>query len=232
LGHVGIFRSLAAACSLTQEQERQLFELIQAKAMADIHAWVAQTVGDARQAEWLLALPRLSGSASVLEKAKHLFADAPAGVTKAIAELQQVADLLRQRYPEVPLYLDLSELRGYHYHTGIVFAAFAPGLGREIASGGRYDHIGEAFGRARPATGFTLDLIALKRLGAVGDASPSGIFVPFALVSESWQFIQSLRAAGERVVCATASFPDYLPHLACDRKLVQAAGTPAVQPIN
>ncbi|MFO1370532.1 MAG: ATP phosphoribosyltransferase regulatory subunit [Marinagarivorans sp.] len=232
LGHVGIFRALAKACALTGEQERQLFELLQAKAMADIQAWVAESVRDVRQAEWLLALPRLSGSASVLEKAKHLFADAPSGVVTAIKELQQVAERLRNRYPEVPLYLDLSELRGYHYHTGIVFAAFAPGLGREIASGGRYDHIGEAFGRARPATGFTLDLIALKRLGASGDLAPSGIFVPFPLVGQAWDFIQSLRAAGERVVCATASFPDYLPHLACDRQLVNRAGTPSVQPIN
>lgn len=232
LGHVGIFRALAAACALSQEQERQLFELLQAKAMADIHAWVAETIKDARQAEWLLALPRLSGGASVLDKAKQLFADAPAAVTRAIVQLQQVAEQLRLRYPDVPLYLDLSELRGYHYHTGIVFAAFAPGLGREIASGGRYDHIGEAFGRARPATGFTLDLIALKRLGAPADTSPSGIFVPFPLVAESWDYIQSLRAAGERVVCATASFPEYLPHLACDRQVVKLAGAPAVQPIN
>jgi ATP phosphoribosyltransferase regulatory subunit len=232
LGHVGIFRALAEACALSTEQERQLFELLQAKAMADIQTWVSDSISDTRKAAWLLALPRLAGGASVLEKAKHLFADAPTAVNKALNELQQVAEQLRDCYPDVPLYLDLSELRGYHYHTGIVFAAFAPGLGREIASGGRYDHIGEAFGRARPASGFTVDLIALKRLGVASDQVPMGIFVPFEFVSGHWAEIQALRAAGERVVCATASFPRYLSHLACDRQLVRVDGALAVQSIN
>lgn len=232
LGHVGIFRALAAACSLSEDQEGQLFELVQAKAMADIHAWVAENITDSRHADWLLALPRLSGGVSVLEKAEHLFTGAPSQISNAIQELQQIAQQLRARYPDVPLYIDLSELRGYHYHTGVVFAAFAPGLGREIASGGRYDHIGEAFGRARPATGFTVDLIALKRLGAPSDQSPVGIFVPFELVASHWSAIQTLRAEGERVICATANFPRYLPHQACDRQLIVVAGALAVRPIN
>lgn len=232
LGHVGIFRALAAVCALSEDQERQLFELVQAKAMADIQAWVADNIRDARQADWLLALPRLSGGVNVLDKAEQLFAEAPSLIIKALHDLRQVAQQLRARYPDVPLYIDLSELRGYHYHTGVVFAAFAPGLGREIASGGRYDHIGEAFGRARPATGFTIDLIALKRLGAASDQSPVGIFVPFELVVMHWAAIQSLRAEGERVVCATASFPHYQSHQACDRQLIIVAGALAIRPIN
>lgn len=231
LGHVGIFRSLAAACSLSADQERQLFELLQAKAMADIQTWVSEKINDPRHAQWLLVLPRLSGGVNTLEKARQLFAGAPDSVQGAIDELQQASSILRERYPEIPLYIDLSELRGYHYHTGIVFAAFAPGLGREIASGGRYDHIGEAFGRARPATGFTLDLIALKRLGSACGESSLGVFVPFELVKSNWGAIQALRAQGERVVCATASFPKYLPHLACDRVLVATGDTVVVAPI-
>lgn len=231
LGHVGIFRSLAAVCSLSGDQERQLFELLQAKAMADIHSWVSENITDPHHAQWLLVLPRLSGSVSTLEKARQLFAGAPDSVLGAIDELQQVSAILRERYPEIPLYIDLSELRGYHYHTGIVFAAFAPGLGREIASGGRYDHIGEAFGRARPATGFTIDLIALKRLSSACGESSRGVFVPFELVKSNWSAIQALRAQGERVVCATASFPGYVPHLACDRVLVAAGDSVSVTPI-
>ncbi|MEY4588883.1 MAG: hypothetical protein RL497_959 [Pseudomonadota bacterium] len=231
LGHVGIFRALAEACALSPEQERQLFELVQAKAMTDIHAWVGRTIQDPRQAAWFLELPRLSGGISVLEKAKNLFNDAPVAVLTAINELQQIAEQLRQRYPDVPVYLDLSELRGYHYHTGIVFAAFAPGLGREIASGGRYDHIGEAFGRARPATGFTLDLISLKRLGEASNLPVTGIFVAYELACAHWATVQTLREQGERVVCATASFPHYLPYLACDRQLQMVDGTLAISPL-
>jgi ATP phosphoribosyltransferase regulatory subunit len=232
LGHVGIFRALAAACSLSENQERQLFELLQAKAMADIQVWVNENIADQSLAQWLLVLPRLSGGISTLERAQQVFVGAPPSVLKAIEELQRTSAILRERYPDIPLYIDLSELRGYHYHTGIVFAAFAPGLGREIASGGRYDHIGEAFGRARPATGFTLDLIALKRLSSVCGQSSRGIFVPMELVQSSWDAIQALRAQGERVVCATASFPKYLPHLACDRVLVASGDSVAVASIN
>ena len=79
-------------------------------------------------------------------------------------KFKAIAAQVGARYPEANLYFDLSELRGYHYHTSIVFGAYVPGLGTAIASGGRYDHIGEAFGRARAATGFDVDLSGIARL--------------------------------------------------------------------
>ena len=235
LGHVGIFRALAAACNLSADQENELFALLQAKAMADIGQWIEDNIVDPKQAQWLLNLPKLSGSVFILDQAAEILASAPAPVQGALAELARVAESLRDRFPDVNLYLDLSELRGYHYHTGVVFAAFTAGIGREIASGGRYDHIGEIFGRARPATGFTANLIDLKRLGRASCDLPKGIFVPRELNSRDgngadlWQFIQQLRRRGERVVCASATHPRPHAYQACDRQLVEMDGEYQIQ---
>ena len=81
----------------------------------------------------------------------------PAPVIEALDDLVEIAERLSARFPDLPLYFDLGELRGYHYHTGVVFAVFVPGVGQSIAQGGRYDDIGADFGRARPATGFSTE---------------------------------------------------------------------------
>ena len=99
------------------------------------------------------------------------------------------------------MYFDLGELRGYHYHTGPVFSAYVPGMGQAIANGGRYDHIGEVFGRARPATGFSTDL---AQLGQRVAHQPAGnrVFAPYSNDASLQQAIQSSRAAGNIVVQA------------------------------
>jgi ATP phosphoribosyltransferase regulatory subunit len=229
LGHVGIFRALAQACGLTPDQEMALFNLLQAKAMVDIAAWVDIQLSDQRHAAWILALPRLSGSIAVLDTAKELFQGAPAAVMAALDDLRRVATALYASCPQLHIYFDLSELRGYHYHTGMVFAAFAAGVGREIASGGRYDAIGQSFGRARPATGFTVDLVLLKRLVTPPPAQASGIFVAPDMASQYAAIIQQLRQQGERVVCASPSHPHYSDYLLCDRQLLEVDGKPHIQ---
>jgi ATP phosphoribosyltransferase regulatory subunit len=224
LGHVGIYRALAEAAGLTDEQEHKLFGLLQAKAMTEIKAWVAENINDATAAGWFLALPQLSGNASTLAQAQVAFDEAPAEVAAALDELQLVAEIIGDRYPEAQLYFDLSELRGYQYLTGMVFAAFAPGVGNAIARGGRYDHIGEVFGRARSATGFAAELVALQRLGQAANPDAAAIFAPPSDNPEQWQAIQALRAAGERVVSGLASQPAPADFQACDRQLVEQNG--------
>lgn len=224
LGHVGIYRALAEAAGLSDEQEHALFSLLQAKAITEIKAWVAENVQDATAAQWFLDLPHLSGSASTLEKAREAFEQAPAEVFAALDELQAVAEIINQRYTEAQLYFDLSELRGYQYLTGMVFAAFAPGVGNAIARGGRYDHIGEVFGRARSATGFAAELVALQRLGQVPDGEKPAIFAPLSDNAEQWQAVQALRAKGERVICGSAAQPSPADFQACDRQLVEEGG--------
>ncbi len=199
LGHVGIYRALAEAAELSATQEIELFDLLQRKANTEIRQWVSVNVTDSTCASLLLVLPSLSGGLDVLVKARQLLASVDYAVA-AIDQLQAVAQVMSQRFPEAELYFDLSELRGYHYLTGLVFAAFAPGYGNPIASGGRYDHIGEVFGRARPATGFALDVSAISKLGLLPGISVAAISVVDNGDGLQWQAVQTLRAAGERVV--------------------------------
>lgn len=231
LGHVDIYRSLARAAQLSEQQEHTLFNLMQAKAITDIERWVAAEVTDPQAAEWLLALPHLSGSTSALARARKTFRQAPPAVKEAIDELESVATVIAERYPEAQLYFDLSELRGYQYLTGMVFAAFVPGVGNAIARGGRYDHIGEVFGRARSATGFAAELVALERLGQTAQPDPAAIFAQPPVAADQWQAIQALRAKGERVVVGLGSQTAPEEFQNCDRLLVNRDGQFVVEPL-
>lgn len=222
LGHVGIYRGLSGYAGLNKAQEVALFELMQAKAMSDIDMWLDREVADNQARDWLLTLPRLSGGIDILQEAKTCFKGAPDSVLAAVDELQSVADQVMSRYPNAKLYFDLSELRGYHYLTGIVFGAFAPGAGTAIGRGGRYDHIGEAFGRSRPARGFAVDLTAVRSLVTRAPRAAQGIFVPSSLATLAWSWVQEQRALGKRVVCGLAGQEQPEVFQACDQILVEA----------
>lgn len=221
LGHVGIYRAIAADAGLTKDQEDTFFELLQRKASTEIRAWVAANIADSSKAELFLALPGLAGGRNVLSKARSLFIGVKAAQA-AVDQLNEVASIIEQRYPSAELYFDLGELRGYHYLTGLVFAAFAPGYGNPIASGGRYDHIGEVFGRARPATGFAVDITAISKLGLLSKSSVTAIAVVETGDTLQWQAIQNLRQQGQRVM-AVGQNAD-LSELGCDRQLVLKDG--------
>ncbi|WP_437882663.1 ATP phosphoribosyltransferase regulatory subunit [Pseudomonas sp. LRF_L74] len=201
LGHVGIYRGLARAASLSGEVEQRLFDALQRKAIDEVEALTAALPADL--AGMLRALVQLCGERDVLDQARVILAGAPDAVLSALDELRVIADELALRYPALPLYFDLGELRGYHYHTGVVFAAFVPGEGQSIAQGGRYDDIGADFGRARPATGFSTDLKTLVSLGDMQvDEVAAGVWAPQAGDVRLWQEIQRLRRDGVRVVQA------------------------------
>lgn len=227
LGHVGIYRAIAAAAGLSKLQEDAFFELLQRKATTEIRSWVAANIADIDKAQLFLSLPSLAGDKQVLAKARALFVQVPAAQA-AVDQLEQVAQVIEQRYPAAELYFDLGELRGYHYLTGLVFAAFAPGYGNPIASGGRYDHIGEVFGRARPATGFAVDITAISKLGLLHKVSLKAIAVVATDDPLQWQAIQALRQQGERVI-ATSAETD-LTELDCDRQLLWRDGSYQVIP--
>lgn len=203
LGHVGIFRALAKQAGLDSEQEMAMFDALQRKAIPEIEGLVASFGVDAESGKMLAALAELSGGAEALAQARERLAAASDEVINAISELEHLAEQLNKRRPDVPVHFDLGELRGYHYHTGVVFAAFAPGLGQELARGGRYDDIGKVFGRARPARGFSADLKLLFRLGSPDiKAQPKSIYAPVCDEPELMNKIKELRAQGSRVICA------------------------------
>ncbi len=233
IGHVGIFRTLAESAGLSDEQEKRLFGLLQSKAFSDIEAWLDENIADDQFREYFSALPKLSGASKVLMRAREVLAGAPEAVLSAIDDLIQIAAYVEARYPSAQLYFDLSELRGYYYHTGIVFGAFAPGVGNAIANGGRYDHVGEAFGRARAATGFDVDLSAIARLQAAKESDRMAIFAIQARDDEAqWEEIQSLRAAGERVVVAIPGQTAPEDYQNCDRQLVRIGDGWELQSLN
>jgi len=229
LGHVGIYRGLERELDLDAGRKRELFELLQHKD-AGLAAWVAREVADRRLARLLGALPDLCGGVDTLERARALFAGAPAAVCDALDQLRQVVEPLRRQLPDIELFLDLGELRGYRYHTGIVFAAYCPASTAALGHGGRYDRVGAEFGRARPATGFGIDLGFLCDLVAAANPVARGIFAPAELPPEARSEIARLRAAGERVVSGFPGQRVDLGELGCDRVLTATPAGYRVEP--
>jgi len=202
LGHVGIYRALSKQAGLTRQQESELFDVLQRKARPELAELMHSYSIDNDLKNMFLKLPELNGNKDMIAKAQSVFAKANDDVKTALADLVGIADKLARHFPSLPISFDLAELRGYHYHTGVVFAAFIPSVGREIARGGRYDNIGAIFGRARPATGFSADLKLLSSLSKPASASPQRelIFAPYNENSALTEKIRDLRAQQRAVV--------------------------------
>ena len=202
LGHVGIFRGLSRQAGLNQAAESDLFDVLQRKARVELEELLAKLdIGHGIKA-MLIKLPELNGGKDMLLKARNVLSSADEKVISALDNLTGIAEIIVSRYPGLPMSFDLAELRGYHYHTGTVFAAFVPAIGREIARGGRYDNIGAVFGQARPATGFSADLKMLAVLGkpTAGETQTTRIFAPCDYDVELNHKISGLRSEGQIVI--------------------------------
>jgi len=218
LGHVGVYQAVLASADLTGEQEQTVFDALQRKSIPDLQ--LALTGVDSGVAELIIGLVGLHGDDSVLANARELFADKAPDALAAVDALQEVATDIRRQRPDLDIYFDLAELRGYHYHTGIVFAAYVPGHGQALANGGRYDNVGAVFGRARPATGFATDLKALLQLVPAQADSRGAISMPDSDDAALAATVAELREAGEVVINCLSTAPD--PR--CDRELVEQGG--------
>lgn len=213
LGHVGIFRALTVAAKLSSEAEENLLSLLQTKDVPGLQEAVSQVEEPCRSA--LLALPELYGDVSVLDKAAEVLPKLPE-ITAALAALKQLVS----EATDLPFSIDLADLRGYHYHNGIVFAAYVPGYPAAMALGGRYDGAGKAFGRDRPATGFSMDLRELARM-APQKALKGAILAPAGTAPGQSAVVKTLREQGEIVVEQLPGEPlSEGPY--CDRKLALA----------
>lgn len=218
VGHVAIFRTLVQEAGIDAETEAELFRVLQAKDVPSLRDLVQPLPVKVREA--LLLLPELYGGVEVLHTAQQKLPDAPT-IRQALAELRGIAGQLSGSVAS--LCLDLADLRGYHYHSGIVFAAYATGWADAVALGGRYDQVGQAFGRARPATGFSLDLRGICAVLPVS-ALPQGILAPFSSDAGLQDAIATLRAKGEAVVVELPGHDDSRAELNCDRMLVEKSG--------
>ncbi len=225
LGHVAIFRSLIQWARIDRESEAELFRALQAKDVAALKALTASLDRDVRAG--LCALPELYGGVEVLQEARKRLPDLPE-LAACLDTLEFLADQLSNDVGE--LCFDLAELRGYHYHSGTVFAAYVPGQTDAIAGGGRYDEVGKAFGRARPATGFSIDLRDLASV-ADGDGKRKRIMAPYKLDDRGLQAaINALREAGTIVIVDLPGHEDNRDELECEDELVMRDGQWVIVP--
>ena len=225
LGHVAIFRALVAQSEQAVARETDLFQALQCKDARLLCELTADMEVNLRSAFGILA--ELNGDIEILARARQIMPP-NASIHAALDDLSRLGAMLSSRGIRVTF--DLAELRGYHYHSGIVFAAYAAGFRDAVAKGGRYDEVGKAFGRARPATGFSMDLREALSNGEL--AATRGVLVPYVNDDDGFkQTIARLRQSGERVVMDLPGVRGDPAELGCDRRLVLASGTWQVKPI-
>ncbi|MCW8931782.1 MAG: ATP phosphoribosyltransferase regulatory subunit [Gammaproteobacteria bacterium] len=224
LGHVGIFRSLAVQAELSSTEEDILFDALQRKAVTELSEFLSSLSITDTQKQQFLALVELNGDISTIEKARQLLSGEE--VQKELDNLEAIAKGLLVRIPEQNLYFDLAELRGYNYHTGVVFAAYLPGHGQEIAQGGRYDGIGETFGRSRAATGFSSDLNHLVSINNQPNQTKpvETIFAPAVQDSDLMIMVNELRRKGSRVICELSNSDSNAQTMNCTHTLSKESG--------
>jgi ATP phosphoribosyltransferase regulatory subunit len=212
VGHVGVFRALVRGAHVDPELEAELLAVLQRKDRPGLNALVSGM--DARTARALELLPELYGGTEVLGEAERLLPDDPA----IRSALRTLGELIADN--GMAIGIDLADLRGYHYHSGVVFAAYAAGVPSAIALGGRYDEVGMAFGRARPATGFSIDLRELARASQT-KVTRSAILAPLRGDAALTARVEELRAAGEVVIHDLPGHQDAVRELGCERRLVK-----------
>jgi ATP phosphoribosyltransferase regulatory subunit len=215
VGHVGVFRAVARRGGVDAELEAELLEALVAKDRPGLAALSAGL--DAATRDALRLLPELYGGTEVLERAAVSLPSSPE-IARSLADLDRLV-----RENGMAMSIDLADLRGYYYHSGVVFAAYCKGLPNAIVLGGRYDEVGKAFGRARPATGFSLDLRELVRV-APRPARRGAVLAPHRDDAALRGAVDELRRRGEVVVVELPGHAAHRSELGCDRQLVQRRG--------
>jgi len=219
LGHVGVFRTLVKHAGFDREIEGRLFAALQNKDSSAMQPLVQQLDTNLRKS--FMALPSLYGNCTdVLTRARQLLPKLE-GVATALDAMESVAGKLQPLVSNIGI--DLADLRGYHYHSGMVFAAYHSGSRDAIALGGRYDDLGSSFGRARAATGFSMDVRQLYRL-LPSKENRLGICAPHLDDAALQDKIAKLRASGEAVVVDLLGDPELRSELQCDRELLLRDG--------
>ena len=221
LSHAGILTGIVADQKLDKETIELLYGLLQSKDRPRLKQWAECLPAQLAQA--LLALTELNGPcAEVLAKAKKVLPKHTA-IDQALADLERIITAVNANNKisgGLELSIDLADLRGYQYHSGVMFASYVDGLPQPIARGGRYDQVGQAFGRSRPATGFSLDLLTLASLSSLKERKLA-IHAPWVQDVALDKVIEELRNRGEIVIQMPAGESVEAAEYACDRELVK-----------
>lgn len=230
LSHQGVTSWLQQIANNASLDFEMLFSLVSEKRLPELDAFLAATDVDSQTKNKLSQLPRLMGGVEVLDVGRKLFAQDPLMV-EAIDEMQHLANHLGSRYPEVDLFFNFSEIQISDYHSGVLFSAYCEvdQVAIKAANGGRYNEVGAAFGRLRPATGFSACLKVLSRLfdADVAEAKSQSVY---ALIPKSgadqpfWQQVEQLREQGYRVQLGYPSEQEYVSESQCDQQLVEQDG--------
>ena len=221
LGHVGILASLVKQAGFSEAQEKQLQTLLQQKALPEYEQFLASCSLDEKWQAIFMSLMDLSGGKEAISAARELLSNCGNDVIEYIDYVEQLAKQVTKHSPGIQLHYDFAALSGYRYQNGAVFAAYIAGQGGEIARGGRYDRIGQVFGRSRPATGFSMDLKALAKISPISSEAVSGIYAPYEEDAALDEKVKQLRAQGERVICALSNQTFSASEMQCDRVLVK-----------
>ena len=219
IGHVAIFRSVIRRGGVRAELEAELFRATQAKDLPTLRGLVRRLAPKTRKA--LMTLPELYGDAGIIAQARKQLPDYPE-IRTALSDLGALSGKLRD-VARIRRF-DLAELRGYRYHSGVVFAAYTEGRSNALALGGRYDQVGKAFGRARTATGFSMDLRELA--AAIPDGSArAAVLAPYRPADTVLKSaVEALRTRGEIVIDDLPGHSGTRGELGCDRRLAKRKG--------
>jgi ATP phosphoribosyltransferase regulatory subunit len=220
LGDARIVRSLLAGVMVGAEQLVDVYEALAAKDTPALRELTRDFSSEVRSA--LLALVSLYGGGEVLEAARRELPARPL-LRAALDDLQWLSERVAQSHPEVALGFDLADIGGNGYYSGVRFAAYRSGSPDALARGGRYDEVGAAFGRARAAVGFSLDI---KSLAAISPPQPlaAAIRAPWAEDAALRARVRQLREQGETVVRVLPGHDHEAQAFECDRELVLAQG--------
>lgn len=216
LCHVGVVRAILDNDPNAKKDEVELCTLLRAKDAAGLEVLTAGYEKVTRAA--LMALPGLYGDVDVIARAQSVLPALP-GIARALDDLDSLVRLANG----ANVTIDLADLRGYQYESGAMFAIYVPGLPNAVARGGRYDHVGEAFGRVRPATGFSMDLRELARLLPAAKRKRS-IRAPWGREPGLRARIAELRALGEVVIQSLPGHENDQDEFDCDRAVVLENG--------
>ena len=221
LGHVSFYRTLTKSAGFPAELEQKLFAALQRKSASEIENLLQNAGAEKTLIADIKSLATLNGDISILDRAASEIQSSAPEIQQSIDQLKKIASVISQRFPQQSVYFDLGELRGYEYHTGVVFAAYVSSYGEAIANGGRYDDIGEGFGRARAATGFDADLKILLAQGKNSYTPGKKIFAPANDDPALQEAIESLRSEGQHVINAFPGQTETAADMGCDYELTK-----------
>ena len=222
LGHVGIFISVMRQAGLNTQQQKSLQTFLQQRALPEYEQLLSVCAISEEWQEILMALSDLIGDEKIIDYARSFLSTVGDDVIENINYVESLSKQVKQRYKNIQLHFDFAALSGYHYQNGVVFAAYISGQGEQIARGGRYDMIGEAFGRSRPATGFSLDLKALAKISPNEQQPIQAIFAPNDDDLQLHEKVSQLREQGERVIYELGHQQGSAAGMQCNRVLVKA----------